>query len=271
MIGEHVETSGVLVIASSSDAHADAVALELMARGVPVWRWDPDTFPRESPLSITLDVEKENAVLETPSGPLPLEQVKSVWLRRRVFSLFASYDKPDDHVAFFVRLELEAAFRGLAHVLRHARWVNAPAALYAIESPLTHVQGAAAAGLLVPHTLLTTDAASPRLIQETPAGEAELRLLAVGQEIFSAERPGPEAEYRQCPLPSAVSDACLDLLRRWGVVFGGIDMVRRPDGALVFTGFDAEAEWLNLERESGLRITAAVADLLDPRLDPRPA
>src|SRR4029077_18663535 len=123
-------------------------------------RWNLKTFPRGSSLSIHLDSGTDGAiggVLKTADGALPLEDVKSVWLRRSMSALFDPQARPDD-IDIFVRLELEAAFRGLADVLRRGFWKNPPLALHSMESETTKLRAAVAAGLQVPRTLVTTDA-----------------------------------------------------------------------------------------------------------------
>jgi glutathione synthase/RimK-type ligase-like ATP-grasp enzyme len=321
--------SAVLIISAESDGHGDAVALGLAKRKVPVWHWNLERFPRTCPLSIHLDPNTDELVrgiVGTLDCDLPLEGVKSVWLRRNMSGLFAPRDRPDD-IAVFVSLELEAAFRSLADVLRCAFWVNPPHALYAMESGITQLQAAVAAGLPVPHTLITTDTGrardfydavggrvvaksfwaqvplsstdrlaipasrvlpshlehidrvrySPCIFQEELLHEAEVRVLIIGRQIFAAERQSDgscseqddrrrdpsKTEYRQCALPASVEASCLRLLEAWGLVFGAVDMIRRPDGEHVFLAFSANTEWLWLERATGQPITAAVVSLLE--------
>jgi hypothetical protein len=278
---------GVLIISRGTDEHDDALALELSRRRISFWRWNLEMFPRASPLSIRLSPDRDGTIggtLRTADCDLELEDVKSVWLRRRLSELFARQD-PADAVAAFVRLELEAALRSVADVLRGAFWVNAPQALHAMTPTIRQVQAASAAGLLVPRTLVTTDTARARdfsdslggrvvatsfggplpasVFQEEIPYQADVHALIVGQHVFAAERHSTTAEYRPCALPASTVAACRHLLRELGLVSGAVCMIRRPDGEHVFLAVTANVEWLWLERVTGQAITSAFADLLD--------
>ena len=297
-------TTGVLIISEGTDDHDEAVALELTRRKVPVWRWNLKAFPRSSPLSIHLDPHTDDlirGVLRTADGDLSLEAVKSVWLRRTMSGLFDLQDRSDD-ITIFVRLELEAAIRGVADVLRRAFWVNPLLAVDAMEPWIMQLQAARAAGLPVPRTLVTTDVGqardfcdalggrvvaksfrgrgvtrvladpqehiararfAPCLFQEELPSEAHVYVLIIGRQIVAAERDSTETQYRQYVLPVSAGAACLRLLQAHGLVFGGVEMVRRPDGEHVFLAFHANAEWLWLERVTGQALTPAFADLLE--------
>jgi hypothetical protein len=301
------ERAGVLIISAGTDDQGEAVKLELTRRRLPVWRWDLPAFPRRSPLSIHLDPQAVNVVggvLRTADGDLSLDVVKSVWLRRTLSGLIDFEDRPDD-IAIFVRLELEAAFRGLADVLRRAFWVNPPRALYAMESGIMQLQAAVAAGLTVPRTLVTTDAgqargfydavggrvivkplagrgvhrappdlldriararSAPCYLQEELLGEAAVNVLIIGRQIVAAESRAPATPYRPYELPPSAAAACLRLLHARGLVFGAVEMIRRPDGEHVFLSYDANPDWLWLERMTGQPLTSAFADLLDEGL-----
>ena len=301
------ERAGVLIISAGPDEQGEAVALELTRRKVPVWRWNLQAFPRRSPLSIHLDPHAASGVggvLRTADGDLSLDLVKSVWLRRTMSALFALEDQPDD-IAIFVRLELEAAFRGLVDVLRRAFWVNPPLALYAMESGIMQLQAAMAAGLTVPRTVVTTDAgqardfydaaggrvvvksltgqgvhrvppglldrvararSAPCFLQEELLREADVHVLIIGRQIVAAESRSTKSPYRPYELPPSAAAACLRLLHARGLVFGAVEMIRRPGGEHVFLAFNASAEWSSLDRITGQRLTTAFADLLEEGL-----
>ncbi|MFI1393334.1 MvdC/MvdD family ATP grasp protein [Streptomyces sp. NPDC020681] len=121
---------------------------------------------------------------------------------------------------------------------------------------------------------------APVIFQEFVPG-ADLRVTVVGDRVFAAEIDASETSYpvdmrmvvheapvRPVTLPSALTDTLLRLMRSLGLVYGAIDLRRRPDGEYVFFEVNPAGQWLFVEERTGLPITAEVAALLS-RLDGR--
>ncbi|MGW1615951.1 MvdC/MvdD family ATP grasp protein [Streptomyces sp. NPDC002285] len=115
---------------------------------------------------------------------------------------------------------------------------------------------------------------APVIFQEYVPG-TDLRVTVVGDRVFAAEIDASQTGYpvdmrmvvhesrvRPVTLPSAVSDRLLRLMRTLGLVYGAIDLRRRPSGEYVFLEVNPAGQWLFVEERTGLPITAAVAALL---------
>ncbi|MEV8596141.1 MvdC/MvdD family ATP grasp protein [Streptomyces sp. NPDC052012] len=115
---------------------------------------------------------------------------------------------------------------------------------------------------------------APVIFQEFVPG-ADLRVTIVGDRLFAAEIDASstsypvdmrmvvgEAQVRPVTLPSALTDTLLRLMDRLGLVYGAVDLRRRPDGQYVFFEVNPAGQWLFVEKLTGLPITAEVAGLL---------
>jgi hypothetical protein len=118
---------------------------------------------------------------------------------------------------------------------------------------------------------------APCLFQEYVPKEIELRVTVIGRRVFAAEihsqsSPVSRDDYRRYDLantpyyphalPAAVESACLRMLERYGLAFGAIDMIRRPDGAYVFLEINANAQFLWIQDLTGMPLRESLADLL---------
>ncbi|MEV0375649.1 MvdC/MvdD family ATP grasp protein [Streptomyces sp. NPDC050636] len=121
---------------------------------------------------------------------------------------------------------------------------------------------------------------APVIFQEFVPG-ADLRVTVVGDRVFAAEIDASATSYpvdmrmvvdealvRPVTLPPTLVDGLLRLMRRLGLVYGAIDLRRRPDGQYVFFEVNPAGQWLFVEERTGLPITAEVAALLS-RIDER--
>ncbi len=119
---------------------------------------------------------------------------------------------------------------------------------------------------------------APVIFQEFVAG-ADLRVTVVGDRVLAAEIDASatgypvdmrmvvgEAVVRPVALPAPLSRALLRLMRGLGLLYGAVDLRRRPDGQYVFFEVNPAGQWLFVEERTGLPITAEVASLL-ARLD----
>ncbi|MBI3370069.1 MAG: alpha-L-glutamate ligase, partial [Burkholderiales bacterium] len=71
-----------------------------------------------------------------------------------------------------------------------------------------------------------------------------------------------QARIEPAELPADVQEKLFALMKRLGLVYGAIDMRRRPDGSHVFLEVNPAGQWLFVERASGQPITQAMAELL---------
>ncbi len=132
---------------------------------------------------------------------------------------------------------------------------------------------------LVPTRRLTGGAAeyldavrlAPVIFQERLPGVMDLRVTIVGEEVFSAGAPhlalddlednrvGPRQPLEPYALPAPVVVKLRMLLDRLGLVYGAIDLRLTPDGRHVFLEVNPAGQYLWVEIEAGLPISAAIA------------
>jgi glutathione synthase/RimK-type ligase-like ATP-grasp enzyme len=120
----------------------------------------------------------------------------------------------------------------------------------------------------------------PVLLQEQVEKRTELRITLAGDAVFAAEVDSqaaastrvdwrrmaePRLRWRTARLPDGVVESLSGLMRRMGLSFGAVDMILTPDGRTVFLEVNALGDWLFIEEQLDLPITAAVADLLMTR------
>lgn len=123
--------------------------------------------------------------------------------------------------------------------------------------------------------LLASLRQAPLLFQERVEASADLRVTVVGDRLFATEIdfPGSRhaldwryasrwARFRRAKLPRDVEGKVRRLVRALGLVYGAVDLRRRPDGEHVFLEVNPSGEFLFVEERTGAPVTAALADLL---------
>jgi len=116
----------------------------------------------------------------------------------------------------------------------------------------------------------------PMVFQEAVPKEAELRVAMVDGDAFTGlirapdradwrdvgdEADAPLAWEHGAPQPATL-DALRRLMDRLGLVYGGVDLVRTPDGREVFLEVNPGGEWGMLERDLDLPISERLAACL---------
>jgi glutathione synthase/RimK-type ligase-like ATP-grasp enzyme len=115
----------------------------------------------------------------------------------------------------------------------------------------------------------------PLVLQERVPAAADVRVTAVGEDLFPAEIDFPRARplvdwrsalhrarLRPVKLPHDVERKVRRLVAELGLVYAAIDLRRRPDGEHVFLEVNPGGQFLFVEERTGQPITAALADLL---------
>jgi glutathione synthase/RimK-type ligase-like ATP-grasp enzyme len=123
--------------------------------------------------------------------------------------------------------------------------------------------------------LLESARYAPVIFQEYIPAQYDLRITAVGEELFPAaiysQTTSYPVDYRMdfgasvveaVHLPDDVAAGLLALLRRLGLVYGAIDMRLTPDGRYVFLEINPAGQWLFIESRTGQPITARLASVL---------
>lgn len=110
-------------------------------------------------------------------------------------------------------------------------------------------------------------AVAPCLFQELVPKRLELRVIAIGHRVFATEIHSQvneasaidfrrhyalgETPYAAHELPAEISERCLELNRRLGLVYGAMDFVLTPDGRYVFLEVNQQGQFLWLEQMTG--------------------
>jgi hypothetical protein len=126
---------------------------------------------------------------------------------------------------------------------------------------------------------------TPAVFQEYVPKQREIRAVVMGDRVFAASLDSqaiPEARHdvrgaaKQAPyephdLPEEVRRALLEVVRGFGLRFCSADLVLTPDGRHVFLDLNPNGQWLWLELEAGLPLSAAMADVLAAGIPEPPA
>jgi len=115
---------------------------------------------------------------------------------------------------------------------------------------------------------------APTIFQERVAGPADLRITVVGTEVFAASaaddghgspidsRLDLDREWSAPRLGDSAVCQIRELMHRLGLRMGVLDFKLRDSGELVFLEVNPQGQWLFVEILTGMKIAAAVADLL---------
>jgi len=118
---------------------------------------------------------------------------------------------------------------------------------------------------------------APIFAQSYIEKKLELRVTVVGQKIFSCAIYSQNSEQtkvdwrhydfenvKHAPyqLPREIELKILELMERWGLNYGAIDMILTPDDEYVFLEINPNGQWLWIEQLTGMPISQAIAELL---------
>ncbi|HKG12933.1 MAG TPA: hypothetical protein VKB12_06325 [Pyrinomonadaceae bacterium] len=166
----------VLLVTHSGDHFTvERVAEALARRGARALRFDTDLFPEEVRLSAALAHEGAENVLRVGEAEVEASEVRAVWARR-IWPPRLGGDLDERFRASCAR-ESAAALEGFFDGLGGALWVNDPRSERAAENKLLQLRAAREAGLEIPPTLLTNDAARARAFYEAEGGRVVAKLL----------------------------------------------------------------------------------------------
>jgi hypothetical protein len=117
---------------------------------------------------------------------------------------------------------------------------------------------------------------TPAVFQEYVPKQREIRAVVIGGQVFAASvdsqaipaarhdvrGAGKRAGWEAYDLPADVCRALLEMVRGLALRFCSADLVLTPDGRHVFLDLNPNGQWLWLELEAGLPLSAAMADVL---------
>ncbi|AUX25836.1 hypothetical protein SOCEGT47_063890 [Sorangium cellulosum] len=168
--------AAVLLVSHSQDEFGiERVADGLRRRGARPVRLNVDQFPRSLTLSTALGAGGVRRRLEDAGAGLSGEEISAVWLRR-LWAPNLGEGIAEAYRAACVR-ESMTALTGWLRGLPARRWVNEPAAEERAQDKLLQLATAAAAGLRIPETLVTNDAAEVRALFARLEGNVVAKML----------------------------------------------------------------------------------------------
>jgi glutathione synthase/RimK-type ligase-like ATP-grasp enzyme len=118
---------------------------------------------------------------------------------------------------------------------------------------------------------------APATYQEEIAKDYEIRINIVGQQALAVRIDSQSSEiskvdwrrydvqntpYSPYQLPAEIEKKCLRLAQLLGLEFGAVDLIKQPDGEYVFLEINGNGQFLWAEELSGVKISAALANLL---------
>lgn len=116
---------------------------------------------------------------------------------------------------------------------------------------------------------------APVIFQEYIEADIDLRVTVIGKKIFAAEVHSQATAYKvdyrmdmasatmgAHKLPAALERKLHAFMDRMGLIYGAIDLRRKPDGEYVFLEINPSGQWLFIEERTKQPITEAFVDYL---------
>ncbi|MFD3400281.1 ATP-grasp ribosomal peptide maturase [Kribbella sp. NPDC058693] len=123
-----------------------------------------------------------------------------------------------------------------------------------------------------PHDLDDSIGTTLHMFQQRVDKVADVRTTVIGANVFSVRIDSPHLDWRRdygavtysvIDTPDDVAKACRRYLERFGLLFGAFDFGLGADGQWSWYECNSGGQWHWLELETGLPMTAALADLLE--------
>lgn len=120
-------------------------------------------------------------------------------------------------------------------------------------------------------------ALTPFITQTEVVKQYDVRVTVVGERVFATAiwsqdysetevdwRQGsrPDLQHERIELTEAVQEQCVELVRRLGLRYGAIDLVRDKAGKLWFLEINPNGQWAWIENLTGYPIASAIVDEL---------
>jgi hypothetical protein len=188
----------VLIVTRAQDEHADAVQAVLSRRhGVPVHRFDMQSFPADSKGVLRASAGKRASRLVLSSGPIDLQDIGAVWWRRplgsRIPDVYFGVDRS------FIQAEYDHFIEGLLWDIQ-AFWVNDPLCSRRAARKILQVRVAQESGLRLPETIISNDSDEIRAFARELGRQVVVKRVGTG--------PGPASKTML--LESGSLDAVVD-------------------------------------------------------------
>jgi len=178
----------ILLLTHSGDFYTiDLVEQALVRKGVRPVRFNTDLFPSQVKLSARAGDQRAALLFTEMEDETSVEEVRAVWARK-IWSPRMSDDLDERYRAMCVS-ESVAALEGFLDALHNVLWVNDLGQQRNAENKQRQLRLAARAGLRVPRTLVTNDAAAARQFFAETEGETVAKLLRPLAVSMNADTP----------------------------------------------------------------------------------
>jgi len=178
----------VLLLTHSGDFYTiDLVEQALARRGVRPVRFNTDLFPSQVKLSARAGDQRAALLFTETENETSVEEVRAVWARK-IWSPRMSDDLDERYRSMCVS-ESAAALEGFLDALHNVLWVNDLDQQRNAENKQRQLRLATRAGLRVPRTLVTNDAAAARQFFAETEGETVAKLLRPLAVSMNADTP----------------------------------------------------------------------------------
>lgn len=121
---------------------------------------------------------------------------------------------------------------------------------------------------------------APVLFQNYIKPKLEIRVTVIGKQVFAASidtlKSADEPDWRRITpdkqnwephvLPTSIEELCRQLVQRYDLHFGAIDLILTPQGEYYFLELNANGQWVWIEMITEMPISAAMIDLLSQNL-----
>ncbi|MBV9210732.1 MAG: MvdC family ATP-grasp ribosomal peptide maturase, partial [Acidobacteria bacterium] len=166
----------VLLLTHSADFYTVELVEEALARmGARAFRLDTDRFPTSVKLSARIGNDCSAHLITDAEKQISAAEVRAVWARKLWMpQMDAALDGRFREMCI---RESVAAIEGFLDALHDARWVNDIQLERAAENKQRQLRLAAQAGLRIPRTLVTNDAAAMRKFFAETEGRMVAKLL----------------------------------------------------------------------------------------------
>ena len=164
----------IIVVTYEGDNAAPQLVLDALdRRGAESWRLDSDRFPLDIRLSMV--AISEQSTLSTPAGAVPLDRLRSVWVRRLAIAhALPTDDEPGVREASVAesRLSMRAWLDGL-----DVRVMDRPSIVDGARDKMRQLRVARDVGMAVPATLLSNDPEQVRRFAAELQGAVVAKML----------------------------------------------------------------------------------------------
>lgn len=175
-VREGTMKNAVLILTNSTDSGTDLVIERIRTAEVTVHRFDTETFPIQTLLTLKRKADKIVGRLTLGGSSVDLETIKSVWYRRPRPADVSSI--AHSGVGRFIRDEASAALWSF-YTTSNAYWMNPPliGSVLVEHNKLLQLQIAAELGLQVPDTIITNDSSELIEFCRQKGGVIAIKLL----------------------------------------------------------------------------------------------